>query len=66
MDGKADAALRALVDDYDPAAPLDRAWTIPASWYVDPRIAALENRTTFRRTWQLVGRLDELARPGTS
>jgi len=64
MDGKADAALRALVDDYDPAAPLDRAWTIPASWYVDPRIAALENRTTFRRTWQLVGRLDELARPG--
>ena len=64
MDGKADAALRALVDDYDPAAPLDRAWTIPASWYVDPRIAALENRTTFRRTWQLVGRLDQLARPG--
>lgn len=64
MGPKADAALRALVEGYDASAPLERAWTIPASWYVDPRIAELENRTTFRRTWQLVGRLDQVARPG--
>src|SRR4029453_14540994 len=64
MGPKGDAAVRAPVEGYDAAAPLERAWTIPASWYVDPRIAELENRTTFRRTWQLGGRPDQVARPG--
>src|SRR6185436_16854689 len=61
MDRDADRSLRALVESYDPSAPLERAWTIPASWYVDSRIAELENRTTFRRTWQLVARTDQIA-----
>ena len=46
------------------AAPLEEAWTIPAPWYVDERIAELERRTVFSRTWQMVGRLDQLEKPG--
>jgi choline monooxygenase len=56
--------LRELVDAYDPAAPLERAYTIPASWYVDPRVADAENRTVFSRTWQMVGRADQVAGKG--
>ena len=35
-------SLRDLVDDYRPDTPLELASTIPASWYVDPRLLALE------------------------
>ena len=49
---------------YDSAAPLEEASTIPASWYVDPRIAELENKTVFSHTWQLVGRVDQVGAPG--
>src|SRR5678815_93562 len=47
-----------------PTAPTERAWTIPASWYTDPRIAELERRTVWSRTWQLVGRAAQVAAPG--
>src|SRR4051812_5880717 len=60
MDKPLDAVLR----EYDPTAPLERAYTIPASWYVDPRVAELERRTVFSRTWQLAGRADQLREPG--
>lgn len=53
-----------IVESYDAQAPLEAAWTIPASWYVDPRIADLERATTFSRNWQMVGRADEVAEPG--
>jgi len=56
--------LRDLLDAYDPEAPLDRAYTIPSSWYVDPRIAELEAGSVFTRTWQLVGRADQVAEAG--
>jgi choline monooxygenase len=56
--------VREILDSYDAAAPLDEAWTIPAPWYVDDRVAELERRTVFSRTWQMVGRLDQLAEPG--
>jgi choline monooxygenase len=59
-----DSSVRAILDSYDADAPLDRAWTIPAPWYVDDRIAELERRTVFSRTWQMVGRLDQLQEPG--
>ena len=39
-------SLRELVGSYDPRAPLERASTIPASWYVDPGIA--RSRATHR------------------
>ncbi len=56
--------LAQIINAYDPAAPLARAATIPASWYTDPRIAELERRSVFGNTWQFVGRLDQLREPG--
>jgi choline monooxygenase len=49
---------------YDPNAPLAEAWTIPSSWYVDPRMLELERQTVFARSWQLVGRVEQVERPG--
>ena len=53
-----------LITAYDAAAPLAEASTCPSSWYIDPRILELEQQTTFARTWQLVGRLDQVREPG--
>ncbi|RPI13123.1 MAG: aromatic ring-hydroxylating dioxygenase subunit alpha [Lysobacterales bacterium] len=53
-----------LIDRYQPDRPLARARTIPASWYVDPRILDLELRTTFANTWQYGCRLDQVREPG--
>jgi choline monooxygenase len=53
-----------IVDTYDRHAPLDRASTIPANWYLDPRILSLERRTVFARSWQLAGRTDQVWQPG--
>jgi choline monooxygenase len=55
-----DRVLRA----YDAQAPLAQAWTIPGSWYTDPRVLELERRSVFARTWQAVGRLDQVRQPG--
>jgi len=34
------------------------------AWYVDARIAELETQTVFSRTWQVMGRVDQVAKPG--
>ena len=57
--------LRDIVESYNAADPLDHAYTIPASWYADPRIAELERECVFGGTWQVVARSDQLRRPGT-
>ena len=57
-------SLEEIIDSYDPTAPLEQAWTIPAPWYNDERIYDLEMRTVFARSWQLVCRLDQLNEPG--
>lgn len=57
-------SLDKIVHSYNPRAPLAQAYTIPASWYVDERIAALEKRAIFYRTWQAVGRLGQVPRCG--
>jgi choline monooxygenase len=49
---------------YDPANPLERASTIPAPWYRDPRIEELERANVFGTTWQMVGRLDQVRDKG--
>jgi len=49
---------------YDHTAPLSEASTIPAPWYVDARIADLENQTVFSKTWQMVGRVDQVEKTG--
>lgn len=58
------ASLSEVLGGYDATAPLENAWTIPAPWYVDPRVADLERRTVFSRNWQMVGRADQVALPG--
>ena len=53
-----------ILGSYDDGAPLAEASTIPAPWYVDPRIAELESKTVFSKTWQMVGRVDQVEKPG--
>jgi choline monooxygenase len=38
--------------------------SLPAAWYTDPAILARELERIFRRTWQCVGRADQVARVG--
>ena len=59
-----DASLKEILASYNAAAPLSEAYTIPAAWYTDPRIAKLELETVFARNWQAVGRADQLTEPG--
>jgi choline monooxygenase len=59
-----EVSIREILDLYDPSAPLAEALTIPAPWYVDRRVLDLELRTVFARTWQLVGRADQVREPG--
>ncbi len=58
------ASLKEIIHSYDPNSPLDQAWTIPAPWYTDQRIYELELQTVFGRSWQMVGRLDQVSEPG--
>ncbi len=57
-------SVKQIIEGYDPNAPLAEAWTIPSAWYLDPRIAELERRTVFAHSWQLVGRADQVRKPG--
>jgi choline monooxygenase len=56
--------LADVVNAYDAVAPIERASTIPAAWYVDPRVLDLERRSVFSRSWHLAGRVDQVQRPG--
>jgi len=49
---------------YNDKAPLSEASTIPAPWYVDPRIAELETQTVFSKAWQMIGRIDQVEKAG--
>ena len=57
-------SLQDLVASYNDQDPLERAFTAPAAWYVDERIAELERQSVFGRTWQVVARAEQLRRPG--
>lgn len=59
-----ECSVRDILNLYDPSAPLERAWTIPAPWYVDARIAELERQTVFGASWQVVGRTDQVHENG--
>jgi choline monooxygenase len=55
-----DRSLREIVNLYNPHDRLENASTIPAPWYFDSRIAALERNSVFSATWQVVGRTDQV------
>jgi phenylpropionate dioxygenase-like ring-hydroxylating dioxygenase large terminal subunit len=45
-------------------AALDRGESLPARWYTDPVITALEIERIFRKSWSYIGPATELAKPG--
>ena len=57
--------LRELLGAFDPGLPLERARTIPASWYTDPELAQLERERVFRNCWLVVGRVDQVQQVGS-
>ncbi len=57
--------LRDTVFQFDPDRPLERAETVPSSWYFDQDVFELERQTIFDDTWQVVGRADQVAEPGS-
>jgi choline monooxygenase len=59
-----EASVPKILASYNDQAPLSEASTIPGSWYVDPRIADLESETVFSKTWQMVGRREQVEKPG--
>jgi len=56
--------VQEILASYNDSAPLAEAYTIPAPWYTDPRIAQLELQNVFSRAWQAVGRLEQVEQPG--
>jgi choline monooxygenase len=56
--------IEKILSSYDDRAPLSQAFTIPAAWYTDPRIAELERLNVFSKTWQLVARTDQVKSAG--
>ena len=57
-------SVQQILTSYNDRAPLSEAFTIPASWYVDARVAALERTTVFSKSWQMVGRIEQVEKPG--
>ena len=57
-------SLEQILAIYDDQAPLAEASTIPAPWYVEPRVAELERLNVFGRTWQMAARTDQVEKPG--
>ncbi len=39
--------------------------TLPWSWYTDPAVFRLEQERIFRRFWQYVGHVGDIADPGS-
>jgi phenylpropionate dioxygenase-like ring-hydroxylating dioxygenase large terminal subunit len=52
------------LSDYEPSDDLATAETMPARWYTDPAILAWEKDKIFTKTWQPVGKLEDLLRVG--
>jgi choline monooxygenase len=57
-------SVRDVLNLYNPADPLEKAFTIPAPWYFDKRIEQLERDSVFAANWQVVGRLDQVKERG--
>lgn len=50
-------------DELDPQ-PLAIATALPAHWYTDPALIAVERRSVFDRGWQLIAHVSRLREPG--
>jgi choline monooxygenase len=56
--------LNEILNLYNPHAGLAEAATMPAEWYWYSGVAELERQAVFARTWQFVGRAEQLRDPG--
>ena len=52
------------LSDYNPTSDLATAGTLPARWYIEPEFLRLESEKIFYKTWQPVGRLEDVMRIG--
>ena len=43
--------------------PIEEGWTLPAGWYADEAVWALERERIFGRTWQYAGRTEQVREP---
>jgi len=59
------STLQEKLRAFDPELPLERARTIPASWYFDPELYATERERVFGRSWMAAARVDQLTKPGS-
>jgi choline monooxygenase len=57
-------SLDQILASYNERATLAEASTIPAPWYVDARIAELESKTVFSKSWLMAGRANQVEKPG--
>jgi len=53
-----------LSDETLRSVPLERAETIPSSWYIDTRFHEFDREAIFAQTWQGVGHVGQAQRPG--
>lgn len=58
-------SLKEKVSQFNIELPLERAQTLPALWYYDEEILALERSEVFGKNWIWAGRMDQLAEPGS-
>jgi len=58
-------ATSQLLAGFDPELPLERARTIPNSWYTSAEVYSLEHSAVFARSWQAVGRSEQVSGPGS-
>ena len=56
--------LQQQIDLFDPALPVEAAWTLPASWYVEPEFLRLEAEAVFDRHWCCAVRTDQVRGTG--
>ena len=57
-------SLAELLNLYDASASLEKAYTIPAPWYLDRRIEQAEREEVFGANWIAVGRIDQVSVEG--
>ena len=58
------AKLQEVIDSYNSNVSLDRALTIPSSWYTNRDLYELELQTVFSNSWHFAARKDQLGKPG--
>jgi choline monooxygenase len=51
-------------NSFDVDSDIARAWTLPAHLYTDASVFAAEKETIFSRTWQVVGHVSQVEKPG--